>query len=309
MIFHRTRIALVAVLLPAFWLMACGASPTSAQPRTLQQYMAQGGPEPTAKIAYGPAPSQYVELFVPAGQGPFPVVVLIHGGCWTSGLGGIEQMRDLAGALAARGAAVLNVEYRRVDEAGGGYPGTYQDVNAALEVLAPQAGSQRLDTSRIVAVGHSAGGHLVQWIAGRSRIPASSPLHAPLALPIREIVSLGGLGDLRRDAEQIRMACGVDVAQLTGNASPARPDPFSDTSAAELLPNGSHTVLINGELDWISPPALAAAYAALARKAGDSAETVVLPGASHFDEVSSTSPAWKTILPIILKPLGLRADR
>src|SRR5271155_5143733 len=115
----------------ACWIAASAASSAVAEPRTLQQYLAQSGPAPTARIAYGPAPSQYVEMFIPPGRGPFPVVVLIHGGCWTSSLGGIVEMRDLAGALAASGAAVVNVEYRRVDEAGGGYPGMYQDVNAA----------------------------------------------------------------------------------------------------------------------------------------------------------------------------------
>jgi acetyl esterase/lipase len=290
------------------WLVSSGATPAVAEPRTLQQYLAQSGPAPTTRIPYGSAPSQYVELHVPAGRGPFPIAVLIHGGCWTSSLGGIVQMRDLAGALAAKGAAVLNVEYRRVDEAGGGYPGTYRDVNAALRILAHEAPTYGLDTRRIVAVGHSAGGHLVQWIAGRGRIPTSSPIHDALAVPIHEIVSLGGLADLRRDAAHIKTVCDTDVAQLTGPATPGRPDPFLDTSPAELLPNGSHTVLVNGELDRISPPALAAAYAERAREAGDRIETVVLPGASHFDEVSTASPAWATILPIILAPMGLRDD-
>jgi acetyl esterase/lipase len=280
-----------------------------AGPRTLQQYMGQSGPAPTARIAYGVAPSQYVELFVPPGRGPFPVVVLIHGGCWTSGLGGIVQMRDLARALAAKGAAVANVEYRRVDEAGGGYPGMYLDVNAALEAVARRAATHRLDTGRIVAVGHSAGGQLVQWIAGRARIPPSSPLHGAHPLPIRDIVALGTLADLRRDAAHISDVCGVDSDQLTGPPHAGRPDPFSDTSPAELLPNGSRTVLINGELDRQAPPALAAAFAARARKAGDHIETVVLPGASHFDEVSTASPAWQTVLPIILRPLGLGAGQ
>jgi acetyl esterase/lipase len=280
-----------------------------AEPRTLDQYLAQSGPPPTARIAYGPAPSQYVELFVPPGRGPFPIVVLIHGGCWTSSLGGIAQMRDLAGALAAKGAAVVNVEYRRVDEAGGGYPGMYQDVNAALDTVARRAAAHHLDPGRVVAVGHSAGGQLVQWIAGRARIPPSSPLHGAHPLPIREIVALGTLADLRRDAAHISGVCGVDSVQLTGPPHAGRPDPFADTSPAELLPNGSHTVLINGELDRQAPAALAAAFAARARKAGDHVETVVLPGAGHFDEVSTASPAWRAILPIILRPLGLGARR
>jgi acetyl esterase/lipase len=129
-------------------------------------------------------------------------------------------------------------------------------------------------------------------------------VHSPHLLPIREIVSLGGLADLRRDAAHIRTICDVEVSQLTGVASPSRPDPFSDTSAAELLPNGSHTVMINGELDRQAPPALARAYAERARKAGDRIETIALPGAGHFDEVSTASPAWRILLPIILAPLA-----
>ena len=285
-------------------LMTTGCKASAAAPMTLADYMALSGPEPSAHITYGPAASQYVELFEPAGQGPFPVVVLVHGGCWSKQLEGIVQMRDMAGALAAHGVAVWNVEYRRADEAGGGYPGTYQDINAALAALQANAARYRLDTRRIVAMGHSAGGHLVQWIAGRSRLPANSPLKVADPLPVGEIVSLGGLADLRGQAEQIRTACDIDVARLTGSPSAERLDPFADTSPAELTPNGSHTVLINGALDTISPPALASTYAELARKAGDKAETIVLPNASHFDEVATRSPAWKITLPIVLKALG-----
>ena len=167
-----------------FSLVLGVASSSHAAPMKLDDYLALRGPAPTARLAYGPAPSQYAELFVPQGAGPFPVAVLVHGGCWNSKFGGIIQFRNMAGALAARGIAVWNVEYRRIDEDGGGYPGMYLDMGAALDLLAAQAGTHQLDLARIVAVGHSAGGQLVQWIAGRARIPASSPLHqaAPLAI-------------------------------------------------------------------------------------------------------------------------------
>ncbi len=103
-------------LLPALLL----SSLASAAPMKLADYMALSGPAPSATFAYGSAPSQYAELFRPAGAGPFPVAVLVHGGCWTVEYGGITQLRNLAGALAAQGIAVWNVEYRRADEAGGG---------------------------------------------------------------------------------------------------------------------------------------------------------------------------------------------
>jgi acetyl esterase/lipase len=277
----------------------------SAAPMNLADYLALSGPAPTAKLAYGSAPSQYAELFRPAGAGPFPVVVLVHGGCWTVEFGGIEQMRNLAGALAAQGIAVWNVEYRRVDEAGGGYPGTYQDINAALDLLGTQAARHRLDLARIVAVGHSAGGQLVQWIAGRSKIPATSPLFQRDPLPVREIISLGGLADLRRERALIKSSCGRTTAELAGKPSSTRPDVFADTNPADLIPNGSRTVLITGELDTFSPPRAAHDYAARARQAGDQASVVILPGASHYDEVAASSPSFKLVLPAIRKALGM----
>ena len=281
------------------------ASAADAAPMTLNDYLALTGPAPTVTLAYGSAPSQFAELFRPAGQGPFPVVVLVHGGCWTVKFGGITQMRNVAGALAARGIAVWNVEYRRVDEEGGGYPGTYHDINAALDKLAAEAPTYQLDTSRIVAMGHSAGGQLVQWLAGRARIPASSPLFHAGHLPVRDIISLGGLADLRRQKDLIKTSCGRDLEQLAGLPSANRPDVFADTNAAELVPNGSRTQLITGALDTISPPSVAYAYAARVQAAGDEATVLILPAASHYDEVSADSPAWKLVLPAIERALKL----
>ena len=290
-------------LLPAMLFSSAAAV---AAPMTLADYMALTGPAPTEKIVYGSAPSQFAELFRPAGKGPFPVVVLVHGGCWTVKYGGIVQMRNVAGALAARGIAVWNVEYRRVDEEGGGYPGTYLDINAALETLAAVAPRYQLDTRRIVAMGHSAGGQLVQWIAGRSKIAPSSPLFQAKPLPVRNIISLGGLADLRHEQELIENSCGRSIEQLAGLPSTTRPDVFSDTNAAELMPNGSRTVLITGALDTVSPPRAAYAYAARAQAAGDQAQVVILPNASHYDEVAASSPAWKLILPAVERALNIK---
>ena len=280
-----------------------------AAPMTLDHYLALNGPQATAQIAYGPAPSQYAQLFRPSGAGPFPVVVLVHGGCWTVQFGGIKQMRNVANALSSQGIAVWNVEYRRVDEEGGGYPGTFQDMHAALDSLQSHASQYQLDTSRIVAMGHSAGGQLVQWIAGRNRLPKTSPLYREHILPISNIISLGGLADLRHEEKLIKSSCDRDIQELAGSASNDRPDIYSDTNAADLIPNGTRTVLITGELDTISPPRVAHDYAAKAVKAGDHAEVLILPGASHYDEIAATSPAWKMVLPVIKQMLGLADDK
>jgi acetyl esterase/lipase len=277
----------------------------AAAPMTLTEYLALKGPEPTDRVAYGAAPSQYAEVFRPTGPGPFPVVVLVHGGCYLKEFAGIQQFRNIAGALATQGIAVWNVEYRRVDEPGGGYPGTYEDMIAALHALGANAAGYNIDVSRVVAVGHSAGGHLVQWTAGRSRIPASSPLYRSRFLPIREIVSLGGINDLSHWTD----LCGFDLVKLTGSATPNRPNVLSDTSPAELLPNGSHTVLITGELDQQVPLSVATRFAGKARAAGDQIEILALPGASHFDEAAATSPSWITTLAVIKSSLGFPATK
>ena len=289
-------------------LLACAHGAVAA-PMSLDDYLALNGPPPTAQIAYGPAPSQYAQLFRPAGTGPFPVVVLVHGGCWTVAFGGIKQMRNVAGALVAQGIAVWNVEYRRVDEPGGGYPGTYEDMHAALDSLQQHAPQYQLDVNRILAMGHSAGGQLVQWIAGRGKLPKTSPLYRDKFLPVKNIVSLGGLADLRHEKDLIKTSCERDIAQLAGQPSATRPDIYSDTNAADLTPNGSRTVLATGELDTISPPRVAHDYAAKAVKAGDHAEVLILPGASHYDEIAATSNAWGMILAVVRGMLGMENEK
>jgi acetyl esterase/lipase len=306
MSFHPfSTFAMLRRLLPCFLAALCAgaiaapAATTPAKPMTLANYLALSGPAPSASFAYGSAPSQFAELFLPRGAGPFPVAVLVHGGCWTKEYGGITQMRNVAGALAARGIAAWSVEYRRVDEAGGGYPGTYQDMNAALAMLAQQARRYPLDLNRLVAVGHSAGGQLVQWMAGRARIPATSPLYVPDPLPVKNVVSLGGLADLRREQAVIKSSCDREIGQLTGAPGEHRQDVFSDTNAGDLLPNGSRTTLVTGALDVFSPPRVARDYAARARAAGDAAKVVILPGASHYDEVAARSASWPLVLEAI----------
>jgi acetyl esterase/lipase len=175
-----------------------------------------------------------------------------------------------------------------------------------MDLLVKIATEHQLDMNRVVAVGHSAGGHLVQWLAGRARLPTTSPLYRANPVPMKEVIALGSIGDLRNRVDHRGQVCGIDVTQLTGSPSAARPDIYSDTSPAELMPNDSHTTLINGALDTVSPPATAFAYAERARSMKETAEIIILPNASHYDEVSAGSPAFALILPVIQKSLGLR---
>lgn len=284
------------------WLAAILALMTpaaQAQPATVEDYMSQPRAAPDARIAYGPAPAQVVELFLPGGDGPHPVLVLIHGGCYLAEYEGLAQTSSMARDLARRGYAVWNVEYRKLGEEGAGFPGTFLDVAEAVDRLRMEAPRRGLDISRVVAVGHSAGGHLALWAASRARLPEESMLWRADPLPIRAIVSLGGIGDLKPHAGVFAGACGPSIAQV------APPRTYPETSPAELLPSGASVVMIHGEFDHVMPPDTGQAYAATVRAAGDPAEAVAITGAGHFDLVIPTTEAWRNVVaPIIAREIG-----
>jgi len=129
---------------------------------------------PQHTYAYGPEASQFGHLYLPPGRGSRPVILVIHGGCWQAEYG-LLPMSALCSALAGEGLAVWNLEYRRLGD-GGGWPATFHDVAAGADFLRTIAASHELDLDRLVALGHSAGGHLALWLAGRHRLPAGSEL-------------------------------------------------------------------------------------------------------------------------------------
>lgn len=279
------------------------ASAAHAAPATVQDYMAQPRVAGDVRIAYGPAPAQVVELFMPPGRGPHPVVILIHGGCYLAEYQGLAQTSGIAADLAHRGFAVWNVEYRKLGEDGAGYPGTFLDVSAAVDLLRREAHRRRLDTRRVAAVGHSAGGHLALWAAARSKLPRSSPLWRPRPLAIRSVISLGGIGDLEGQGATFAGACGPEpIPRIIDAAN--RPEPYVDTSPAALLPTGTRTVMIAGDLDHVMPPPTGRAYVERLRAAGDWGEAVAIPGASHFDVVIPTTAAWGVVADVVTRELG-----
>jgi acetyl esterase/lipase len=285
-------------------ILSVTAVPAQAAPVSLAVFLAQPQPAPDHTIRYGASAAQGIDLFLPKKKGPHPVVILIHGGCWTRKTAGREQVRALGRELAARGIAVWSIGYRRVDEPGGAYPGIFQDVAKAVDLLPASAAKYELDTSRVVAVGHSAGAHLALWAASRGRLPPASPLHVPDPFSIRAVLGLGGVGDLARAAE-VPSVCGPGIVpSLLGQPSATRPDVLSDTSPAMLLPNGAEIVMITGVEDRITPPAYARTYLDEVKAAGGKAELVIVPDAAHFDVVTLDTPAWRLVSERIDAALG-----
>lgn len=260
-----------------------------------------------ARVTYGADPLQFGDLRLPAGKGPFPLAVVVHGGCWVSTFATLQNTAAMADALRDAGIATWNVEYRRLDNPGGGWPGTFADVAAAADHVRVLAKTYPLDLARVAAVGHSAGGHLALWLAGRSRLPKTSPLYRPDPLRLSAAVSLGGPGDLKDFTTYASSICGTPVIeQLLGGPPAAVPARYAEASPAALLPMGVRQVLIVGTNDGVVPAASRDAYIAAAKQAGDEAEATAVPGAGHFEVIAPTSDAWPVVRDRVRALLGVR---
>jgi acetyl esterase/lipase len=247
-------------------------------------------PPPAPTLAYGAHPEQVANLHLPgAGEPPFPTVVLVHGGFWRARWDRTTTT-PLARDLAARGYAAWNVEYRRVGADGGGWPGTLQDVAAAVDHLAE---IEEADARRVVAVGHSAGGQLALWLAGRHRLEPGLPGSAP-RVGLRGAVALAAVCDLER-GHRAGLGDGAVAAFLGG--SPAEvPERYAAASPAALLPLGVPQLLVHGGRDDLVPLDQSEGYARLAREAGDDVELVAPVEADHFDVIDLGHAAWAAVV-------------
>ncbi|TPG43753.1 alpha/beta hydrolase [Sphingomonas koreensis] len=260
---------------------------------TWDELLARSRPTADATVAYGPDAMQKIDVWLPKGPGPFKTVLMVHGGCWRTSIADRTLMDWAAADLREAGYAVWNIDYRGVDRTGGGYPGTFQDAAAAADRLAKDAARFHLDTTRIVAVGHSAGGHLALWLAARAKLPVDSPLAGGTPLLIAHVISLGGLPDLEATAASPDNGCGTDViGQLVGPKTVAHPDPYADTSVTRLLPLGVPQDLVDGREDDIIPYRLPVAYTEQARKAGDRVTLYTVAATGHVELISPGSAAW-----------------
>jgi acetyl esterase/lipase len=239
---------------------------------------------------YGSGRAQFADLHLPAGDGPWPVAVVVHGGFWRAQYR-LGLMTGLCRDLAGRGWAAWNLEYRRLGLwSGGGWPTTFDDVAAGADLLADLAAGLPLDLARVATVGHSAGGHLAVWLAGRHRLAAGAPGAGPRVRPVCAI-SLAGVLDLERAARE--GVGGSAAARLVGGRPDQVPERYAIASPAALLPIGVRQVLVHGEGDGIVPSDLSRAHARAAQAAGDRCELVALPGVGHFEVIDAEHAAWR----------------
>jgi acetyl esterase/lipase len=243
-------------------------------------------------FSYGSVPSQRADLYLPGGDGPHPLTVLIHGGSWMDRYGRIV-MRGLAGDLLRRGWAVWNIEYRRIG-GGGGWPATFEDVAAAIDYL-PQLAAP-LDLDGVTVIGHSAGGHLALWAAGRERLPQSAPgrLEGEGRVRIGRVIAQAGVCDL---VGAYRRWHGGAVLSLMGSSPEELPERYAAADPMSLLPLSMPALLVHGTLDETVSVELARSYARAARAAGGEIELVEIPGAAgrHRAHIDPRGQAWAAV--------------
>jgi len=184
-----------------------------AQQMTVQDLLDVPPTSPDHRIAYGDDPHQFGQLRLPKGQGLFPVVIVIHGCCLLSQYD-LHHISPLAAEITKMGFATWSLEYRRVGNDGGGWPGTFQDVADGSDHLKKLAQEFPLDLNRVITIGHSAGGHLALWVAARHKIPEKALLYKKNPLPIRGVVALAAVGSL--NLPNLQEICGGGYSEIDG---------------------------------------------------------------------------------------------
>jgi acetyl esterase/lipase len=237
------------------------------------------------RIVYGPDASQFGELSRPSGSAHRGVVVIIHGGFWRAQYG-LDLGRPLAADLAGRGYVCWNIEYRRVG-GGGGWPATLEDVAAAIDHLA----ELDVDRSSVVAIGHSAGGHLATWAAGRAALPADAPGGKP-KVTVTAVVSEAGVIDLAVAARTD--VGGTAVPDLLGGTPEQVPDRYRIADPIGQVPLPAPVLCVHSRADDTVPFAQSSAYVAAAKRAGGAAELHAVPG-DHFAVIDVKAPAWDVV--------------
>jgi len=262
------------------------SSPSTAESR---RYRAAVGP---TRHSYGGLRWQVGDLWLPppSSGDDLPVVALIHGGYWRAAFT-TRLMNGLAEAMAVHGWAAWNIEYRRMGRfgGGGGWPATFADIRAAIDHVQQLP---RVDPSRLVTCGHSAGGQLALWVASRNEAATGIAATSPVVQP-RGAVALAGVVDLVRGAE-LRLG-GDAVRQFLGGLPEEHPERYRSASPAALLPIGIPQVLVHGLADTAVPPSMSADYQSAADNAGDDAVYEPIERVGHREVVDPNSTAWPTI--------------
>ncbi|MEP6732222.1 MAG: alpha/beta fold hydrolase [bacterium] len=290
------RFVLVSFVIGLAALQSCTRLPSGRSMIAYSELLAVPVAPPDQRIAYGSETLQFGELRLPPGSDPAPLIVLMHGGCWRSQYD-LKHVGAAAEALAKEGFVVWSIEYRRIGDLNGGWPGTFDDVAHAVDYVTRLAAQYpRIDTTRVVLMGHSAGGQLALWAASRKQNEQSGLFRSSIApLKVAGVVSLAGITDLVEFGAGTG-GCNTSVAPLLGGTPQQVPQRYKAVSPVERVPLGVFVRLVHGDADPIVPLAQSRAFLKRARGDGDRAELDVIAGGGHFDLLAPQSTAWPTVV-------------
>lgn len=258
---------------------------------TVDDLLALPAAPPDAELTYGDDAEQFGHLYLPNTPGPYPVIVLLHGGCWRSGVD-LSYFGQGARALSEKGIAVWNLDYRCVGN-GGGWPNTFLDVAMGTDFLREIASKYALDLDRVIAMGHSAGGHLALWLAARSSLKPQDELFSQSPLVMQGVVSLAGIPDLTEAHRQ--GVCKEMPSALIGALPEEKPERYRQASPAALLPVSTPQVLVQGVRDETVPLAYVEAYWTRARRY-DRVDLVPLEQTGHYEIVVPGTWQWEQVV-------------
>jgi acetyl esterase/lipase len=245
----------------------------------------------TTRYSYGSQSEQIADLTVPDGVGPFPVLIMLHGGGFAAGPT-LERLTPLCEDLASAGLATWNVEYRRLEGTGGGWPMTWQDAAAATDYLAEIAGRHGLDLDRVAAFGHSAGAPLALWLASRANRTPPADLGGSPKVTLRAAIAAAGVCDFGRQWPDRLQAV---FQEIIGGSAADVPERFAAISPVQLLPIGVPLLVVQGSADSTVPMSFSEEFAAAARAAGDDVSLFIADGAEHSDVRDVASSHWPQV--------------
>lgn len=290
-----SRTLLVIALMTTLTLNAT-AEPAPPEIMTAAALADFPNPEADHVIAYGDDPLQFGELRLPEGEGPFPVVVYLHGGCWMSEYD-IAHSRVLTAALPRAGIATWSLEYRRIGDPGGAWPGTFEDAEAGYAYLSELVDTYSLDPERVIISGHSAGGHLALWIAQRIEEQQPDGVIRP-----RGVLGLAPAPDLEFLYEH--ETCGQAAGQLMGGSPEEYPDRYAYGSVAKRIPKSTPQIAVIGKYDEMWRP-VGVRYAKSAAEQGLPIEVIDAAESGHFEMIYPESSTWPLVLDAAQRLLGI----
>lgn len=283
--------ALLFAILISYYVMSSNTG-TFKRPDDILQLQTSVKPQ---YISYGALEEQFGLLRLPnASDQKAPLAIIIHGGCWNSKYADTSLMEPFAEGLTKLGFATWNIEYRSSDN-GGGWPGTFLDIAAAVDYARTLAEKHPIDLEKVVVIGHSSGGHLALWAAARHKLSDNSEIYTSNPLKLAAAVNLGGPGDLKEFRPMQRNACRFDAVDAIFHDKVNNAELWDQASPSAMLPLNVKQLNATGEFDSAVTPELIQKYTQKAIAEGDDIQELIIPNTGHFDYLDPATSSFEIV--------------